>query len=103
MRAHSPNDILDAIGSMCKDGQRDNQSASKGVLPEPALDQELDVSSITPQLGYSTDGFISAFRRQFGMTPAAYRLAHRLMNARSQLKKRGTVADVAHATFDAVI
>jgi AraC-like DNA-binding protein len=67
MRAHSPSDILDAIGSMCEDGQRDNRSASKGVLPESALGQELDVSSIAAQLGYSTDGFIRAFRRQFRM------------------------------------
>jgi AraC-like DNA-binding protein len=97
MRAHSPSDILDAIGSMRKDGRRDNQT-STGALPEQVLDQELAVSVIAAQLGYSTDGFIRAFRRQFGMTPAAYRLADRLMNARSQLKKGGTVADVAYAT-----
>jgi AraC-like DNA-binding protein len=98
VRAQSPSDIFDAIGSMCRDGRRDNQSASTGALSKQVLDQELDVSSIAAQLGYSTDGFIRAFRRQFGMTPAAYRLAHRLMNARLQLKKGDTVADVAFAT-----
>ena len=30
--------------------------------------------------------------------PVAYRLAHRLLNARSLLKKGGTVADVAYST-----
>jgi AraC-like DNA-binding protein len=95
MRVQSPSDILDAVGSMRKDGRRYNRSASTGAVPEQILDQELGVAA---QLGYSTDGFIRAFRRQFGMTPAAYRLAHRLMNARSQLKKGGTVADVACAT-----
>jgi AraC-like DNA-binding protein len=98
VRAQSPSDILDAIGSMRKDGRRDNQSRSTGALPEQVLDQELAVSAIAAQLGYSTDGFIRAFRRQFGMTPAAYRVADRLMDARSQLKKGGTVADVAYAT-----
>jgi AraC-like DNA-binding protein len=98
VRTQTPSDILDAIGSMRKDGRRNNRSASTRALPEQVLGQELDVSSIAAQLGYSTDGFIRAFRRQFGMTPAAYRLAHRLMNARSQLKKGGTVADVAYAT-----
>jgi AraC-like DNA-binding protein/quercetin dioxygenase-like cupin family protein len=98
VRARSPGDILDAIGSMRRDGRPDNQSASTHTLPEQVLEQELHVSAIAAQLGYSTDGFIRAFRRQIGMTPAAYRLAHRLMNARSQLKKGGTVADVAHAT-----
>jgi AraC-like DNA-binding protein len=97
VRAQSPSDILDAVGSMRRDGRRDNRSAS-GALPELVLNQELDVSSMAARLGYSTDGFIRAFRRQFGMTPAAYRLAHRLLNARSQLKKGGTVAEVAYST-----
>jgi AraC-like DNA-binding protein len=97
VRAQSPSDILDAIGSMRRDGRREYRSAL-GALPEQVLDQELDVSSIAEQLGYSTDGFIRAFRRQFGMTPAAYRLAQRLLNARSQLKKGGTVAEVAYST-----
>jgi AraC-like DNA-binding protein len=96
-RAQSPIDILDAVGSMRRDGRYDNWSAS-GALPEQVLDQDLDVGSIAAQLGYSTDGFIRAFRRQFGMTPAAYRLAHRLLNARSQLKRGGTVAEVAYST-----
>jgi AraC-like DNA-binding protein len=56
---------------MRKDGRRDNQSTSTGVLPEQVLDQKLDVSAIAAQLGYSTDGFIRAFKWQFGMTPAA--------------------------------
>jgi methylphosphotriester-DNA--protein-cysteine methyltransferase len=77
---------------MRRDGRRDNQSVSDALLGQ-VLDQELDVSSIAAQLGYSTDGFIRAFRRQFGLTPVAYRLAHRLLNARSLLKKGGTVAD----------
>jgi AraC-like DNA-binding protein len=97
VRARSPSDVLDAVGSICKD-RRDNQSASRRALLAQVLDRELDISSIAAQLGYSTDGFIRAFRRQFGMTPAAYRLAHRLMKARSQLKKGRAIADVANAT-----
>jgi AraC-like DNA-binding protein len=100
VRAQSPGDILDAIGSMRREGRRDNQDnrSAPGALPDHLLDQEFDVSSIAAQLGYSTDGFIRAFRRQFGMTPAAYRLAHRLLSARSRLKKGGSVAEVAYAT-----
>jgi AraC-like DNA-binding protein len=98
VRAQTPSNILDAIGSMRRDGRRENQSVSTVALLEQILNQEVSVSSIAAQLGYSTDGFIRAFRRQFGMTPAAYRLAHRLMNARSRLKKGDTVAEVAYAT-----
>jgi AraC-like DNA-binding protein len=94
-RAQSPSDILE---SMYKNGRRDGESATTLALPEQILDQELDIGSIAARLGYSTDGFIRAFKRQFGMTPAAYRLAHRLMTARSQLKKGGSIADVAYAT-----
>jgi AraC-like DNA-binding protein len=94
-RAQSPSDILE---SMCKNGRPDGESATTRALPEQILDQELDIGSIAARLGYSTDGFIRAFKRRFGMTPAAYRLAHRLMTARSQLKKGGSIADVAYAT-----
>lgn len=97
-RAPSPSDILDAVGLLCKDRRGDNRSAPTCALPEQVLDQKLDVGAIAAQLGYSTDGFIRTFRRQFGMTPAAYRLAHRLLNARSQLKQGGAIAEVAYAT-----
>jgi transcriptional regulator GlxA family with amidase domain len=89
--------MLDAIGSMCRDQRCDYQPASPVALAEHILGQNLDVGSMATRLGYSTDGFIRAFRRQFGMTPAAYRLAHRLAQARSHLKRGHAVADVAYA------
>ncbi|WGD49660.1 helix-turn-helix domain-containing protein [Bradyrhizobium sp. CB1650] len=98
VRAKSSGETLDAIGSMRRDQRCDRQLASTGALSKQVMDQELDINSVAAQLGYSTDGFIRAFKRQFGMTPAAYRLAHRLMNARSKLRDGGAVADVAYAT-----
>jgi AraC-like DNA-binding protein len=94
-RARSPADMLDAVGSMYR--RCDCRSASPAALVEHVLSQNLDVGSMAAQLGYSTDGFIRAFKRQFGMTPAAYRLAHRLAQARSLLKRGYAVANVAHA------
>lgn len=98
MRAQSPREIIDAVGSVRKDGDRSGRRAAALVLSQQVLDPELDVGAMAAQLGYSTDGFIRAFRRRFGMTPAAYRVADRLANARAQLKQGGAVADVAYAT-----
>ncbi|OAF10480.1 hypothetical protein AYJ54_09300 [Bradyrhizobium centrolobii] len=97
VHAQSPYEALDAIGSLRRDERHDKQFASTGALSKKVVNQELDINSIAAQLGYSTDGFIRAFRRQFGMTPAAYRLAHRLMNARSKLRRGDAIADVAYA------
>ena len=97
MRAQSPREIIDSVGSLRRDGDRGVRRAAALVLPQQVLDQELDVRAMAAQLGYSTDGFIRAFRRRFGMTPAAYRVAHRLARARAQLKQGSTVADVAYA------
>ena len=95
--AQSPGEMLDAAGSVRRGEPQDRQFGEPGALWKPVVDQQLDIKSIAAQLGYSTDGFIRAFRRQLGMTPAAYRLAHRLMKARSELRNGNTVADVAFA------
>ena len=98
VHAESPAQMLDAVGSVRRDARRDRQFAAASALSKPVVDQELEIRSIAAQLGYSTDGFIRAFRRQLGMTPAAYRLAHRLMRARAELRNGDAVADVAHAS-----
>lgn len=97
MRAQSPSEIIDAVGSARRGGDRGGRSAAALVLPQQVLDQELAVGALAKQLGYSTDGFIRAFRRRFGMTPAAYRVAQRLASARAELKQGSAVADVAYA------
>ncbi|MBR0798222.1 helix-turn-helix domain-containing protein [Bradyrhizobium jicamae] len=98
MRARSPGEIIDAVGSVRREGDLDDRHAATVVLPKQFLDQDIDVGAMAAQFGYSTDGFIRAFKRQFGMTPAAYRVAHRLTRARAQLKQGCAVADVAYAT-----
>ncbi|MGY4480592.1 helix-turn-helix domain-containing protein [Bradyrhizobium sp. USDA 3364] len=98
LRAQSPDEIIDAVGSVRRDSDRDGRRTAALAMPEQVLDQTLDVGAMAAQLGYSTDGFIRAFKRQFGMTPAAYRVAHRLASARAQLKQGCAVADVAYAT-----
>jgi AraC-like DNA-binding protein len=95
--ALSPIELLDAIGSM-----RDSQILCKSPefpvsLSSCVLDQNLAVSAIAKRLGLSTDGFIRAFKRQVGLTPAAYRNAHRLAQARLNLKSGGTITDAAYA------
>jgi AraC-like DNA-binding protein len=97
-RQRSPRDILQTIGSLGGGRGRAYLPPAAIALRAYVLSQDLDVRSIAAQLGYSTDGFIRSFRRQFGMTPAAYRLANRLANARLLLRKGEPVADVAYAT-----
>ncbi len=96
-RAPTPDDLIDAIGSLSEARQCDERSVFSAALIDHILGEDAEVGAVAARCGYSTDGFIRAFRRQFGMTPAAYRVAHRLAHARSQLKNGDAVADVAFA------
>lgn len=96
-RAILPDEILDAIGSH-DPGPRDPARPERGAaLVELVSGDDLDIRRMAAREGRSTDGFIRLFKREVGMTPAAYRLARRLASARSQLKRGDAVADVAYA------
>lgn len=53
------------------------------------------IEAIAEHEGYSVDGFIRRFLRQFGTTPAQYRIAHRLNVARSLLRQGAAPAEAA--------
>jgi len=93
-RATLPDEMLDAIGSCPR---RLTRPARCAALTELVSCDDLAIRTIAARQGRSTDGFIRLFKREVGMTPAAYRLALRLAWARSRLKRGDTVADVAYA------
>jgi AraC-like DNA-binding protein len=96
-RASSPEDLLVAVGAAdLKDEARFSTSLDLAKL---VLSNDLEIGVMAERSGYSSDGFIRAFKRQIGMTPGAYRLAMRLAASRARLKKGDTVADVAYAGF----
>lgn len=94
--AISPDEILDAIGSH-DPWPRDLMRPARHAALELVSCDGLDIRAIAARQGRSTDGFIRRFKREVGMTPAAYRLALRLASARARLKRGDTVADVAYA------
>ncbi|MCK1543984.1 helix-turn-helix transcriptional regulator [Bradyrhizobium sp. 160] len=96
-RATLPEEMLDAIGSHDPCPGRLTLPAKRAALRELVSCDDLDIRTIAARQGRSTDGFIRQFKREIGMTPAAYRLALRLAAARSRLKCGDTVADVAYA------
>ena len=96
-RATLPDEMLDALGSSDQRPKDHMRHARCAALTELVLCEDLDIHTIAARQGRSTDGFIRMFKRQVGMTPAAYRLALRLASARSQLKRGDAVADVAYA------
>jgi AraC-like DNA-binding protein len=96
-RANLPDEMLDALGSSDRRPRDRAQPARCAALTELVSCEDLDIRTIAARQGRSTDGFIRVFKRQVGMTPAAYRLALRLASARSQLKRGDAVADVAYA------
>ena len=55
----------------------------------------LSIAEIATMAGYSREGFIRRFSRDMGMTPHAYRLAHKASCARSLLRQ--SIAPVAAA------
>ncbi len=96
LNARSPEDMIDLIGSMRRAERSDERPETIASWREQILQDSASVEALASDLGYSCDGFIRAFRRETGMTPAAYRLAHRLANARSYLKRGGSVVDAAY-------
>ena len=95
-RAILPDKMLDALGP--PDVKDEARSSTSVELSDFVLREDhLGIGAMAARQGRSTDGFIRAFRRQVGMTPAAYRLALRLASARAQLKRGDAVADVAYA------
>ena len=94
-RAISPGDLLDVVGAA--DFRDEVPRSRTSDLAKLVLCNDLEIGVTAERLGYSSDGFIRAFKRQIGMTPGAYRLAVRLAASRARLKRGDTVADVAYA------
>jgi len=62
------------------------------------LDEDLSVPMLARRAGMSPRNFARAFRREIGMTPAAYVEAQRVETARRLLESTGrSVAEVAQA------
>ena len=94
-RAISPADLLDAVGGA--DLRDEERFSTTSDLAKLVLSNDLEIRAMAERSGYSSDGFIRAFKRHIGMTPGAYRLAMRLAASRARLKQCDTVADVAYA------
>jgi AraC-like DNA-binding protein len=95
-RARLPEDVIDLIGAMRRAESCHERFATPALWLDQLLQGQATVRALAKRLGYSADGFIRAFTREVGMTPAAYRMAHRLAGARSFLKGGGKVADAAY-------
>jgi AraC-like DNA-binding protein len=95
-RARSPGEVIELIGSMRRSEGSEKRPATPASWPEQVLQGWDTVGALANHLGYSSDGFIRAFKREVGMTPAAYRLAHRLACARLHLKTGCTAVDAAY-------
>lgn len=59
-------------------------------------DSRLSIAMMASCSSMSREGFIRRFAREMGMTPHAYRLAHRATEARSLLRKNSPPAAVAY-------
>lgn len=95
--ATSPDEVFDAIGSHDRWPRDPILPARRAALTQLVSCDDLDIRALAARQGRSTDGFIRRFKREVGMTPAAYRLALRLASARSLLKRGDSVAEVAYA------
>ena len=56
---------------------------------------DIKIAELAKDSRLSREGFIRRFRREMGMTPHAYRLAHRATRARHLLRSNAAPADVA--------
>jgi AraC-like DNA-binding protein len=65
----SPIELLHAIGSMRGSRVPGKSPEFPVSLASRVLDQNFPVSTIAAHLGFSTDGFIRAFKRQVGLIP----------------------------------
>jgi AraC-like DNA-binding protein len=59
--------------------------------------EDTSIEFISSKFGLSTGYFIRAFKRQFNMTPHAYRLNCRVQLGQQALKAGKTISEVAHA------
>ncbi|MBV9566048.1 MAG: AraC family transcriptional regulator [Bradyrhizobium sp.] len=89
------NEILDRVAS-----QMSRVAAVEGYEAAPRwIDQiaaaEQPIAAVAEAEGLSIDGFIRSFTRQVGVTPAQYRIAHRLNVARAMLKQGVSAAEAA--------
>jgi AraC-like DNA-binding protein len=96
VRARSPGEVIGLIGSMRRAERWEERPTKPASWLEQVLQGRNTVGALADHLGYSSDGFIRAFRREVGMSPAAYRLAYRLADARLYLKGGGRVVDAAY-------
>lgn len=96
LNARKPEDILDAIGSLKIRDTPNEHDETWMAMRDLVAGTDARIADLASQLEYSTDGFIRAFRSNVGITPAAYRLAHRLTVARKCLRSGEAPVDAAY-------
>ncbi|MDA7949472.1 MAG: helix-turn-helix transcriptional regulator [Hyphomicrobiaceae bacterium] len=65
-------------------------------IVEAVRDGDAPVAKITTEMRLSREGFIRKFAREMGMTPYAFRLAHKASRARAMLRRDCAPAAAAH-------
>jgi len=89
-------EVLDCVGSALP-----SQAAEQKLAPDKfislVVETQLSMHQIAEKLDLSTDGFIRCFAKAVGVTPAKYRIAHRLTIARKMLREGFLPADAAYA------
>lgn len=103
-RLHSPGVIgwprggdLDSVSAAAAGSAAAFSAVAEGMM-ETVTRGAGDLRAAARRHGYSPDGFTRAFRRLVGMTPAAFRVAHRLTVARAALRAGCSPAEAAYAS-----
>jgi AraC-like DNA-binding protein len=89
-------EVLDCVGSALP-----SQVAEREIAPDKfvslVVETRLSMNQIAEKLDLTTDGFIRCFAKAIGVTPAKYRIAHRLTIARKLLREGLMPAEAAYA------
>jgi AraC-like DNA-binding protein/quercetin dioxygenase-like cupin family protein len=83
-----------AIGELMRSHRRESEQGAEAVT-SVLIGEHLSITDLASRRSMSREGFIRWFRRNVGMTPHAYRLAHRLTLARALLAADVPAAEAA--------
>jgi AraC-like DNA-binding protein len=96
--AKTINHMLDLIGSAYKPSSSLALDRQRRLLIETVIQSDSPICEIAAQHDFSTEAFIRLFSARVGLTPGAYRIAHRLRISRAYLSQGMTPV---HAALDA--